>query len=127
MQRRPGRESQPPQVEAHADDQGERPGEGRKRPGRPAHEDRLGERHVQRHLVAFDFFRSNHGRYSYTAASPRLPYHPAPPSNPKKVTPKLVAVTAMETPRSRPRMRRSPPPSLTAKPTPRHTIHRTHR
>src|ERR1700721_358545 len=107
MQRRTGRESQPPQVEAHADDQG--------------------ERHVQRPLVAFDFFRSNHGRYSYTAASPRLPYPPAPPSNPKKVTPKLVAVTAMETPRSRPRMRRSPPPSLTAKPTPRHTIHRTHR
>src|SRR6185437_13297874 len=53
-------------------------------------------------------------------------YQPAPPSKPKNVTPKLVAVTAMDTPSSRPRMRRNPPPSLNAKPKPSTTIARMH-
>src|ERR1700691_5082788 len=53
-------------------------------------------------------------------------YHPAPPSNPKNDTPKLVAVTAMETPSRRPRTRRRPPPSLNAKPNPRITMAKMH-
>jgi len=61
VQRHSGGESKPPQVQTHADDQGERPVENRKGPRRSAHENRLSEGNMKWDFVAFDFFRSSHG------------------------------------------------------------------
>jgi hypothetical protein len=60
VQGRTGRESKPPQVQTHSDHESDRSIEDRERPRRASHEDRLGQCDMERHFVAFDFFRARH-------------------------------------------------------------------
>ena len=60
VQGHPGRESEPPQVEAHADNQGERAVEDGEGPGRSTHQHRLGQGDVQRNLESFDLYFGIH-------------------------------------------------------------------
>ena len=68
VQRRAGRKSQPPQVQAHSNDQGECAVEDRERPRRSAHKDRLGQCHMERNFKAFDFFWARHGQLTFRRA-----------------------------------------------------------